>query len=104
MFGVFCVYAPPNPKPTPEKLQFYSTLDDEYRRCNANAGKIIFGDLNARMGYQCVGEDHILRKHGWGRKALAPVDAPNRDLLMEILWEFGAGGRKFFFNMPLEEK
>ena len=104
MFGVFCVYAPPNPKPTPEKLQFYSTLDDEYRRCNANAGKIIFGDLNARMGHQCMGEDHILGKHGWGRRAVAQVDTPNRDLLMEFCGGLDLVVANSFFNAPLEEK
>eukprot|EP00959_Pyramimonas_sp_CCMP1952_P176415 3686657-Pyramimonas_sp.AAC.1 len=69
-FGIFCVYAPPNPKPTPEKLQFYADLDMEYRSCCANAGNIILGDLNARVGRARNGEEHIIGDYGWGRDAI----------------------------------
>eukprot|EP00959_Pyramimonas_sp_CCMP1952_P410844 8610053-Pyramimonas_sp.AAC.1 len=71
-------------EPTPEKLQFYAALDMEYRSCFANAGKIIFGDLNARVRRARNGEEHSMGDYGWGREAIHAVETPKRDLLIEF--------------------
>ena len=82
--GIICVYAPHNLKPLDERFGFFSGLDSEYRRCSANMGKLILGDLNARVGDQQPGEEDIVGSFTFGKRAAHVVEVPNRDLLMEL--------------------
>ena len=78
------VYAPHNMKPLDERIQFFFGLDAEYRKCSANMGKFIIGDISSRICHQQPGEDHIIGSHSFGRQGMRPVDVPFRDLLMEL--------------------
>ena len=59
IFGIFSAYAPHNLYPLADRFQFYAELDHEYRTMSANVGKLVVGDLNARVGNQCPGEEHL---------------------------------------------
>ena len=54
--GIITAYAPHNMKPLPERFNFYVALDDAYKKCSANQGKVVCGDLNARIGRCQPGE------------------------------------------------
>ena len=84
IIGIICAYAPHNLKPLPDRFGFFSQLDGAYRSLSGNLGNVIFGDLNARLGNQLPGEDHIIGAHTFGRRAVHEVEVPNRDLLMEL--------------------
>jgi hypothetical protein len=83
ILGIVSAYAPHNLKPLDERLHFFTELDYHFRRCSANIGKLVFGDLNSRVGGQLPGEDHIVGPHTFGRRAVHKVEVPNRDLLLE---------------------
>ena len=82
--GFVNAYAPHNGLPLPDRLSFYSNLDSTVRACSANAGKFVVGDLNARIGIQKPGEDHLIGPHSFGREALHQVELPNLALLLEF--------------------
>jgi hypothetical protein len=84
IIGIICAYAPRNLKLLPDRFGFFSQLDGAYRSLSGNFGNVIFGDLNARLGNQLPGEDHIIGAHTFGRRAVHEVEVPNRDLLMEL--------------------
>jgi len=83
VFGIISAYAPHNLKPLSERFQFFSALDGAYRHCSANVGKIIFGDLNSRIGSKRAGEEDFVGAFTFGRAAVHQVEVPNRDLLLE---------------------
>jgi len=82
--AIFSAYAPHNLRPLDEKLEFYRNLDNAYNTCAVNLGKIILGDLNARVGKQACDEEHIVGPYGFGRPALQRDDVSNRELLLEF--------------------
>ena len=67
--ALFCVYAPHNAKPQAERVEFYVRLDEEYRACSSICGKLIAGDLNARLGHAELGEEEVIGQHTFGRRA-----------------------------------
>jgi len=83
-FGIITAYAPHNLKPHDERFQFFADLDKEYRTCSVNVGKIVFGDLNSRIGPQRVGEEDVIGEFTFGRAAVHAVEVPNRDLMLEV--------------------
>ena len=104
VLGVISAYAPHNLKPLPERFHFFSELDCNFRKCSANIGKFVFGDLNARVGAQMPGEDHIVGPHTFGRRAVHPVEVPNRDLLIEFCEGNGLLLANTFLPGPPDEK
>ena len=103
--GLLGVYAPHNQRPPEERIDFFNALDKEYRSCYANYGKLILGDLNARVGQARPGEDEVIGLQGWGREAVRQVERPNRDLLFELC--FGNGliiANTFLSNKTLNKK
>ena len=84
VLGIFSAYAPHNLKPLAERFQFFTELDYNFRKCSANIGKLIFGDLNSRIGGQLPGEEHVVGPYTFGRRAVHQVEVPNRDLLVEF--------------------
>ena len=48
--GICCVYAPHNLKPLPDRVSFYEELERSLRSMSVNGPKLVFGDLNARIG------------------------------------------------------
>ena len=68
----------------PEKVDFYKKLEEVHSQVSANCGKIVLGDLNARLGGCSGGEEHIIGPCTFGRRAVHAVDVPNRDLLVEF--------------------
>ena len=82
--GVITAYAPHNLKTLAERLHFFSGLDRECRLCSANVGRIIFGDLNSRIGARRVADEDVVGRFTFGRAAVHQVEVPNRDLLLEV--------------------
>ena len=87
---IFSVLAPHNLKPQPERVQFYDELEESISRMSSNGPKLIFGDLNARIGQRRPGEERVLGEHCFGREAVHQVELPNRNLLMEFCsnWDY----------------
>lgn len=77
-------YAPHNLHPLADRFNFYVGLDECYRKLSANVGKMVVGDLNARLGNQLPGENLIIGPFTFGRRAVHLVEVPNRDLLLEF--------------------
>ena len=75
-------------------------MDTVFRKCAANCGKFILGDMNARIGSKLVGEDHVVGEHTFGRAAIHQVEVPNRDLLME----FCQGAGLLVVNIPIDKE
>ena len=86
--GVVGAYAPHNLRPLQERIDFFNELDKEYRCCRANYFKCVLGDLNSRVGLAKLGEDDVVGSFGWGREAMREVEAPNRELLLEVCWKY----------------
>ena len=84
--SLICVYAPHNMKPMDEKWAFYDKLSDHYQQIAVNGPRLIFGDLNARLGQRRPGEQDVLGDYCFGREASHKVEVANRDLLMEFCW------------------
>ena len=84
--SLICVYAPHNMKPMDEKWAFYDKLSDHYQQIAVNGPRLIFGDLNARLGQRRPGEQDVLGDYCFGREASRKVEVANRDLLMEFCW------------------
>ena len=82
--GLITAYAPHNMKSLADRLSFYYALDNTYRICKANVGKVVAGDFNARIGQQGLLEDDVLGDYCFGCEALHKVDSPTRDLLLEF--------------------
>ena len=78
------VYAPHNLKDPSEKYAFYEDLQILLRKTSTNGPRLIYGDLNARLGLQRCGEQDIIGNFGFGREAQAHVEVPNRDSFMEF--------------------
>ena len=91
-------------KPLSERFQFFCDLDSEFRSCSANVGKVIFGDLNSRIGHKLPGEGSIIGDHTFGRQAVHQVEAPNRDLLLEFCGGNGLLVANTFLPASQEEK
>ena len=102
--GILSVYAPHNLKPIGEKMSFYVEVDRAYRSCSANQGKLVLGDLNARMGKSQPGEEHILGPDTFGRTATHVVERPNRDMLIEFCESTETLVANTFFDVPAEQK
>jgi hypothetical protein len=84
ILGLVTAYAPHNLHSLPDRFQFYVDLDIQFRNLSANVAKMIVGDLNARLGAQLPGEDHIIGPYTFGRREAHQVETPNRDLLLEF--------------------
>ena len=78
------VYAPRNLKPLEERQSFYDSLEEHLDKIKANVCKLVFGDLNARLGQRRTREEDILSDYCFGREAQHQVEVPNRDLLVEF--------------------
>ena len=102
--GILTSYAPHNLKPLSERFDFYVQLDDAYRKCSANAGRFIFGDLNARIGERRSGEEDVVGEFSYGREAVHVVDVPNRDLLLEACHGLNCVVANTFVQAAPEEK
>ena len=102
--GVITAYAPHNMRPLDEKVDFYSALDRVYRRCSTNKGKLVMGDLNARLGRCQPGEEHILGDFTFGRVASHEVERPNRAMLLEFCESSSTSVANTFFDTPVEQK
>ena len=96
--ALFCVYAPHNAKPQAERVEFYVRLDEEYRACSSICGKLIAGDLNARLGHAELGEEDVIGQHTFGRRAVHQVELPNRELLLEFCVNAGVCVANTFFD------
>ena len=103
ILAIFPVYAPHNLKPLPDRLQFFTQLDVEYRKCSANLAKLVLGDFNSRLGLQRPGEEQIIGDHTFGRPAIHEVEVPNRDLLLEFCQGCSLVVANTF-ETPIEEK
>ena len=68
--GLISRYAPHNAKLLAQRLQFYTELDQTLQKCSSNKGKIICGDLNARIGNARPGEHDIFGPRGLVGKQL----------------------------------
>jgi exonuclease III len=104
VLGVISAYAPHNLSPLDERFRFFAELGDSFRRCSANVGKFIFGDLNSRIGKQLPGEEHIVGQNSFGRMAVHQVEVPNRDLLFEFCESAGLLIANTFLPGGPEEK
>ena len=74
--GIISAYTPHNLKPLPERVELVEQLDGAYRKCTANLGRIVLGDLNARIGAAQPGEDDIFGPFIYGRALLTKVEVP----------------------------
>ena len=104
VLGIFSAYAPHNLHDLADRFRFYTELDNHFRRMSANVGKLIIGDLNARIGKQSPGEEHIIGRHCFGMRAVHQVEVPNRDLLIEICHANSLMVANTFTPGPPEEK
>ena len=77
ILGLVTAYAPHNLHSLPDRFQFYVDLDIQFRKLSANVA-----NMNARLGAQLPGEDHIIGPYTFGRRAAHQVETPNRDVLL----------------------
>ena len=63
--ALICAYAPHNLKPAEEKWKFYDALDARYSCVATNGPKLIFGDMNARIGHCRRGEEDVIGQYGF---------------------------------------
>ena len=82
--ALFCIYAPHNLRPLPERVQFYDDLEVHTDKVSVNGSRWFWGDFNARIGQRQAGEDSILGPYCFGRSAVHAVEVSNRDLLLEF--------------------
>ena len=87
--ALFSVYAPHTLHPLSDRIAFYDELERNLQRVSVNGVKLIFGDLNARLGRRKAGEQQVLGEFCFGRELQSRVDTPNRDLLLEFCTCFG---------------
>ena len=98
------VYAPHNLKDPPEKFAFYEDLQILLRKTSTNGPRLIYGDLNARLGLQRCGEQDIIGNFGFGREAQAHVEVPNRDSFMEFCTSCAYCVAQTFFPDAVDHK
>jgi hypothetical protein len=79
-------------------------MDSDFRKCSANIGKIVFWDLNSRIGSRLPGEEGVIGEHTFGRAARHKVEVPNRDLLMEFCQSSSLLIANTHFQTPDDEK
>lgn len=61
-------YAPTEQAPTEEKEAFYEKLNENLNKIKQSDIKIIMGDLNAKVGTDNTNLEHVMGKHGMGRR------------------------------------
>ena len=103
-FAVITVLAPHNLRPQDEKWNFYDQLSNVMLNTSTNGPKLIFGDLNARLGQARPGEQHIVGPHSFGVEARHQVEMPNRDFLLELCRSHRLGIANTFCDVPVEKK
>ena len=98
--SVICAYAPHNARPHDERQQFFSDLSMLYGQKNGCQVKIIFGDLNSRIGTQLPGEEEEVGPHSFGRAATSGTPGEfNRDLLLELCVSHKLAVANTFFDL-----
>ena len=74
------------------------------KNTSTNGLRFIYGDFNARLGLQRLGEEEIIGDYGFGLEARHVVEAPNRDLLMEFCAMNKYAVAQTFFQQDPENK
>ena len=104
VFAILSVHAPHNLKDVSEKHEFDDHLGKLLKKTSTNGPRFIYGDLNARIGLQRVGEADVVGDSGFGREAQHRVEVPNRDLLLEFCISPGYVVAQSFSPQDAEEK
>ena len=102
--GIITGYAPHNLKPYDERHDFYINLGKLWEQTSVNGHKYLFGDFNARIGFQKAGEHEVFGPFGFGREAVHQVDVPNRDLLFEFCTGLDYSVGNMFLQTPPDQK
>ena len=103
--SVICAYAPHNGRPHDERQQFFSELSTLYDHTNGCQEKIVFGDLNSRIGRQLPGEEEQIGLHSFGRAATSGIPGEfNRDLLLELCVSHELAVANTFFDLNVDKQ
>ena len=82
--NIISAYAPHNGLPYDVRVKFYHDLSLLHRQCSVGRTRVFtFGDFNARIGSQGIGEGTVFGPHSFGNQVSRTADVSNRELLLE---------------------